>query len=112
MNPAEAHADRLCHPSWCSRRQCTAYPVRPMDREYHRSEPLVVPTEDPDVAVFVHRGADPDGGKEYIEIAELELPLDGPFYEERPRYGQEIILPVPVADALRRAIRVAGTMGR
>jgi hypothetical protein len=95
---------RRWHPSWCVRKYCTAYPKRPHDREYHRSEPLIVVTEDPDVAVFVHRSADPEDGAEFIEITELDIPFDGPFYDERPRLGQQLIMSVPIADALRRAI--------
>jgi len=92
------------HPSWCTRKHCTAYPMQPVDREYHRSEPLIVSTEDPGVAVYVHRSADPDGSAQYVEIVELDIPFDGPSFEARARFGQELILPLPIAEALRQAI--------
>jgi len=92
------------HPIWCSPLLCNAYPSQPHDREYHRSEPLMLPTESPRSAFFVHRGASPDGSGEYIEIAELEIPFAGPFYDEEPASGFWINLSLPRADALARSI--------
>jgi hypothetical protein len=109
MNTADAIAPR--HPSWCSLAHCNAYPIRPRDREYHRSEPLVVSTEDPGVALFVHRGADRDGSEEYIEKAELDVPFDGPFYDEEPRVKVGINMSLSTADGLRRATQAALEMG-
>ncbi|WP_433079438.1 hypothetical protein ACQP1P_40160 [Dactylosporangium sp. CA-052675] len=58
------------HPDWCSRVACTAYGSDA--DQYHRSEPIVVPTEDPRVDLFISKVADRDGLDEYIKIAKLE----------------------------------------
>ena len=92
------------HPSWCAREFCTAFCQS--DREYHRTAPIIVPTEDPGSAIFVHAGADADGSGLYVEVAELDLPLTHAFYlcvrkaEPRP----ELLMTADVAKAVHAAL--------
>ncbi|WP_238006128.1 hypothetical protein KZZ52_51700 [Dactylosporangium sp. AC04546] len=88
------------HPNWCSRAVCTAY--GPAADEYHRSEPIVVRTDDPRVDLFISKVADPDGTNEYIEITALERDDQQPWHLREPVRG--MCLPRASADAAWRAM--------
>jgi hypothetical protein len=92
------------HPDWCSRHACTAY-VEQAD-ELHRSEPVVIETDDPTINVFVYRTADPGGDAEYIEMVKLTVPSARPWYLAEPLPGTELVLPVASAGAISRAVAV------
>jgi hypothetical protein len=92
------------HPAWCCRRHCTAYaPAGAVDRRYHRSEPLVLPTDDPLVRWYVHLAADPDGSEPYIELAELEAPVPDPWWHPRDCLNA-VLLPLDAAKLLSDAV--------
>jgi hypothetical protein len=78
------------HPSWCDRASCSAYAV--LDKQYHRSAPVIIATEDPGVRIYPHRGANADGTGEYVELAELEEPVLDPWYESAPPNGRGVEL--------------------
>lgn len=90
------------HPDWCVRTACTAYV--PDGDEYHRSEPVVVKTDDPAINLFICKLADPDGTDEHIEIAMLQLSEGQPWYLTEPIANREILLPRDSADAVRQAL--------
>jgi hypothetical protein len=95
----------MFHPDWCDPEFCTAY-ADDLDRPYHRSRPTQITTEDGDAAVYVHAGADADNSGRYVEIAELDLPLTGPFWKCEPRFGRETLLSMKAADALQKALAI------
>lgn len=87
------------HPDWCSPSACTAY--GPMADEFHRSEPIVVKTDDPVLCLYVYKVA--DGGGEFVEMSLLE-PLDGmPWHLCEPVCNREIVVPQKSVDAMRQA---------
>ncbi|GAA3232700.1 hypothetical protein ACFO1B_21120 [Dactylosporangium siamense] len=90
------------HPDWCARRVCTAY--LPGADEYHRSEPLVVKTDDPAINLFISKIADPDGSHEHIELSMLQLSDGQPWHLTEPLAGRELLLPSAAADAACRAL--------
>ncbi len=100
------------HPIWCSQDACTAY-VDPdeVDRRYHRSRPIIIETEDPFFALYIHLGACADGSQPYVEVAELERPLRMPWFEESPTSRGALVVPVDQANALRHALASAVRAG-
>ncbi|GAB3868123.1 hypothetical protein ACFPIJ_23860 [Dactylosporangium cerinum] len=90
------------HPDWCARTACTAY--LPDGDEYHRSEPLVVKTDDPAINLFISKIADPDGSDEHIELSILQLSDGQPWHLTEPTANRELLLPTTTADAVRRAL--------
>lgn len=99
---AQHHPDAQDHPDWCSRAACTAY-VQGGD-EYHRSEPLVVKTDDPAVGLYVCKLADPDGGEEFIEFSLLEHTDSKPWHLIEPMNCREILLSKASVGALDLAL--------
>jgi len=94
------------HPYWCHPASCTAFGEE-MDRQYHRSEPVIIGTVDPGLMIYVHRGANPDGSGEYVELAEFEEPILEPWYLNPPcaNRGTELNMALETADELHTAIR-------
>ncbi|MDG6105454.1 hypothetical protein Daura_47285 [Dactylosporangium aurantiacum] len=92
------------HPDWCSRAACTAYTE--VGDDLHRSEPVVIKTDDPTVELFVFKTAYMDGTHEYIEMAKLEVPTVRPWHLSEPVLGTELILPMSSATAALRAVAV------
>ncbi|GAA0723579.1 hypothetical protein [Dactylosporangium roseum] len=92
------------HPDWCARNACTAY-VEDGD-ELHRSEPMVIKTDDPTVDLFVYKTAGPDGATEYIEMARLDVPTEQSWHLSEPVLGTELVLPMSSAGAVVRAMAV------
>jgi hypothetical protein len=90
------------HPDWCAHAACTAY--TPDGDRYHRSEPLVVKTDDPAISLFISKIADPDGDGEHIEMSMLQLSEGQPWHLTEPIAGRELLLPSIAADAARRAL--------
>jgi hypothetical protein len=100
----------LVHPKWCWAEACTAdEPEDEVDWRYHRSKPQMIETDDPQVTLVVHLGANRDGSDPYVELAELEQPLAVPFWMAEPAAGRELMLPLDQVDALRH---VLGSMVR
>ncbi|MFF5232798.1 hypothetical protein [Dactylosporangium sp. NPDC000521] len=90
------------HPEWCTRTACTAYGV---DQDgYHRSEPHIIATIDPTISVVIHKGADPDGTGEYVELAEVTLTPDEPWHLSEPVLGREFLFSRAAVDAVRHAL--------
>jgi hypothetical protein len=101
------------HPHWCTPIACTAYAdPETVDRRYHRSRPIVIDTEDPFVALYVHLGANADGSQAYVGMSELERPLMLPWFEEEPVSARSFLMPVEQADELRHALASAVRVGR
>jgi hypothetical protein len=97
---------RRYHPSWCARTACTAYGVEG-DSEggyelWHRSEPVVIPTDDPHVSLFIHRFAEPDGSNECLELAMLKVASPTPWYLTPT--NRELVLPHQSAGAMYEAM--------
>jgi hypothetical protein len=92
------------HPDWCSRAACTAY----LDEgdEFHRSEPVVIKTDDPMVEIYAFKTAYQDGTDEYIEMVKLHVPAMEPWHLARPVLGVELVLPIASATAVLRAVAV------
>ncbi|GAA1575560.1 hypothetical protein GCM10009827_116750 [Dactylosporangium maewongense] len=95
---------RLYHPDWCARTACTAYGVEG-DRDqtfelWHRSEPLVIQTDNPRVSLFIHRFAEVDGSGECLELAMLEIASAKPWYLTDSVANRELVLPRESADAM------------
>ena len=93
------------HPRWCARRFCTAYATA-VEEQLHRSEPIVIATDDPRIAIYVHRDAAPDGSQSFVDITELEGRVAEPWYLHEPceRWSAELMLPVGLAEKLQSAI--------
>jgi hypothetical protein len=89
------------HPDWCSRTACTAY-LEDGD-ELHRSEPIVIKTDDPGVALFIAKTANRSGTGACIEIAKLSVPTTQPWHLSEPVDGTELVLPTQTASAMMRA---------
>lgn len=89
--------NRTDHPDWCARSACTAYGVEGdgCDRfeRWHRSEPLVVRTGDPEYCLLIHRFAEVDGTDEHVELAKVAMPVTLPWYLAEPVQGHTILLP-------------------
>lgn len=96
----------MSHPDWCDREFCTAY-AGDLDRPYLRSRPTEITTEDGDTTVYVRVDADNNG--RYIEIVELDLPLTGPFWKCKPRFGRETLR--GVGRIAGRTLRCADSRG-
>ena len=92
------------HPSWCALDACTAY-VEHSD-ELHRSEPVVVETDDPTVELFVFKTANPDGRSVCIELVKLTVPTALSWHLSEPLLGTELVLPMTSAEAVSRAVAV------
>ena len=92
-------------PGWCDRASCSAYSTD-QDKLYHRSVPVIISTDDPRVMIYIHRGANPDGSGEYIELAELEEPILPPWYLTPPLDGRgvELNMDMDVVDRVHTAI--------
>jgi hypothetical protein len=78
-----------------------------LDRQYHRSKPVVIGTDDPGIMIYVHRGANPDGSGDYVELAELEEPIVDPWYLNAPHgadRGVEINMDLVIADHVYAAL--------
>ncbi|MER7279031.1 hypothetical protein ABT369_31790 [Dactylosporangium sp. NPDC000244] len=90
------------HPDWCSEAACTAY----LDEadQLHRSEPIVIETDDPTVELYVFKTAYDDGSGEYIEMVKLDVPTVRPWHLSKPFLGVELILPVSSAAAVLQAV--------
>jgi len=88
------------HPHWCSPTSCTAYSDAMTDLLYHRSEPVIIPTEDDWINIYIYRIADSDGRFEYVEVAELDEPVHEPWYlqDPRDRHGAELSLRLEAAE--------------
>jgi len=93
------------HPHWCDPASCSAFAML-LDKQYHRSSPVIVATEDPDIKIYLHRGADADGTGEYVELAELEEPVLDPWYENAPLNGRgvELNMDLQTAEQVHAAI--------
>src|SRR5688572_17398371 len=94
------------HPHWCSAASCTAYSTELTDLLYHRSEPVVIPSEDDRIKIYVFRMADADGAVEHVELAYLEEPIGTPWYLHEPCGGgpTELVMPIDVAGQVQSAI--------
>lgn len=95
----------LYHPDWCSLGACTAYsascdPEESALERWHRSEPVVIKTDDPNARLFVHWFAEADGSGEYLEVSMLETSDEQPWYLTDPVPGKELLLPRWSADIL------------
>lgn len=92
------------HPDWCSRAACTAY----LDNgdELHRSEPVVIKTDDPGVELFIAKTANRSGGGVCVEMAKLNVPTVQPWHLSEPVDGTELVLPLQTASAMVRAAAV------
>jgi hypothetical protein len=83
-----------------------------VDRRYHRSRPIVIDTDDPFVALYVHLGANPDGSQAYVGVSELERPFLLRWFEEESTSARSFVMPVDQADELRHALGSAVRVGR
>jgi hypothetical protein len=93
------------HPQWCCRDWCSAYePEDEVDRRYHRSKPYLVETDDPQVVLAAHLGANRDGSEPYVEMAELERPLAVPFWVAEPAQGRMLLLRLDQVEAFRHIL--------
>jgi hypothetical protein len=94
----------LTHPRWCVRSTCSA--DDPERIQAHRSAPIVIPTSDAGVALYVSALATPDVDDVSIELVELKVPFVGPFYEAptTSRLHPELVLSRTEAIALCRAL--------
>ena len=92
------------HPYWCDPASCSAFAS--LDKQYHRSPPTVIATEDWRIKIYLHRGANPDGTGEYVELAELEEPVLDPWYENAPLNGRgvELNMDLQIAERVHAAI--------
>lgn len=91
------------HPAWCDPKHCTAYLWQ--DHDAHRSEAVVVPTEDHNVSVFIYRAADPDGTGERIELAELEAATAENWHTVGQEFFQaDLSMPLRMAAELQDAL--------
>ncbi|MET7426634.1 hypothetical protein [Dactylosporangium sp. NPDC005555] len=92
------------HPDWCGLAACTAYGVSHdpggLLERWHRSEPLVIKTNDPTARLFVHWFAEADGSDEHLEVSMLETSDEQPWYLTDPVPGKELLLPRWSADSL------------
>jgi hypothetical protein len=75
-----------------------------VDWRYHRSKPYLVETEDPQVVLTAHLGANRDGSDPYVEIAELVRPLAVPFWVAEPAKGRMLVLQLDQVDAFRHIL--------
>jgi hypothetical protein len=71
---ASQREDAAFHPHWCARGvSCTAYDPRDSS-QVHRTEPIVIDTEDNGVKICLWVDATPDGSRLSIEISEVPGP--------------------------------------
>ncbi len=70
------------HPKWCARRFCTAYKPEETDRNWHRSNPIIIPDEDDPTrkATYVFLTCFPGGTDPGIESVTLTVPFSGPWW--------------------------------
>lgn len=92
------------HPDWCDRASCSAFSE--LYKRYHRSSPTVIATQDADTWIYVHRGANPGGTGEYVEVTELDEPVREPWYENATLngHGVELNMDLATADKVHTAI--------
>ncbi len=73
------HGDAAFHPTWCARdATCTAYDQHDSSQA-HRTQPVVIDTEDDGVKICVWVDATPDGSRLSIEVSEVLGPTCRPF---------------------------------
>jgi transcriptional regulator with XRE-family HTH domain len=71
LTAARQRGDAAFHPQWCARGgSCTAYDPRDSSQA-HRTEPVVIDTEDDGVKICLWVDATPDGSRLSIEISEV-----------------------------------------
>lgn len=92
------------HPRWCVRQFCTVATDAEVERRYHRTKPLIIPTDDPAVSYYVHMGANADGSDPYLEIDELETSVGEVWWHPPTRPLSELIMPLERATALHRVV--------
>src|SRR4051812_5724453 len=96
------------HPDWCTRTACTAYEMGRGDGDqferWHRSDPLVVKTDDASVDLLIHKFAEVDGTDEHIEVAAMKLPIEQPWYLAEPIEGHTMLFRRDAAAGLNVAM--------
>lgn len=78
------------HPAWCSPEACSV--ADPTLEPYHRSEPIILPTDDPGVSLYLYREAYEDCSAEFLVMVKLVVADDQPWYLTEPLGGREISL--------------------
>ena len=93
------------HPSWCSPINCTAYDNEYTDHRCHRSDPVVLPTTDHHIKIYVYRSAE-NASDNRIELIELEEPITTPWYlnEPRDKHVAEMAMSLEMAHRMQSAI--------
>jgi len=67
---------------------------------------VVIATDERNITIYVHRGANPDGTNEYVELAEFDGRIAEPWYETlaHERCGLELNMDLELAERVSTAI--------